>query len=426
MTERIPHARFRVRLAVTVLCLLAALLPAGTGASAQPDPERELDRVQDELDEARQGLAELEDREALSLADLQSSDVRRAEIEAELVRSEDELARAEDELARAEAQLAATTKQLTETRQRLARTRVRLAKHREEFKARARASYMYGGVTDAPAHLLQVRDVAELGQAIGYMRTVLDGDRQVVELIEELQREVDRDADALDGLQQRQTKQHSDAGRQRDEVAGLVEAQRALKAEADAEVERHRLILAQLESDQQAHQTLIASLDAESAQLESELQAREAARQAAERAPAAPAAAAPPPAGGGRFGMPCNGRIGSGFGPRMHPIFGTRRMHTGLDMCGGTSGAPIYAAEDGVVVSAGGRGGYGNATVIDHGGGIATLYAHQSRIGVSSGQRVGRGETIGAIGSTGYSTGPHLHFEVRINGSPVDPVGYLR
>jgi murein DD-endopeptidase MepM/ murein hydrolase activator NlpD len=78
-----------------------------------------------------------------------------------------------------------------------------------------------------------------------------------------------------------------------------------------------------------------------------------------------------------------------------------------------------------VVVSAGVRGGYGNAVVIDHGGGLATLYAHQQRMYVSAGQRVERGQQIGEIGSTGFSTGPHLHFEVRVNGATRDPMGYL-
>jgi murein DD-endopeptidase MepM/ murein hydrolase activator NlpD len=83
------------------------------------------------------------------------------------------------------------------------------------------------------------------------------------------------------------------------------------------------------------------------------------------------------------------------------------------------------AARSGEVVFAGWRGGYGNCTIIDHGGGLATLYAHQSEIGVSEGDEVGRGEVIGAAGSTGYATGPHLHFEVRLNGTPVDPLPYL-
>jgi murein DD-endopeptidase MepM/ murein hydrolase activator NlpD len=88
-------------------------------------------------------------------------------------------------------------------------------------------------------------------------------------------------------------------------------------------------------------------------------------------------------------------------------------------------GEPIRAAADGTVVEAGWLGGYGNATVIDHGKGMATLYGHQSKILVSQGQSVKRGQVIGLVGATGFATGPHLHFEVRIDGTPVDPLPYL-
>ncbi len=99
-------------------------------------------------------------------------------------------------------------------------------------------------------------------------------------------------------------------------------------------------------------------------------------------------------------------------------------MHTGVDI-GASSGTPIKAAGDGVVVMAGYNGGYGNWTLIDHGDGTATGYAHQSSIGVRIGQQVSTGEVIGQVGSTGASTGPHLHWEVRVNGTPVDPMGWV-
>jgi murein DD-endopeptidase MepM/ murein hydrolase activator NlpD len=99
-------------------------------------------------------------------------------------------------------------------------------------------------------------------------------------------------------------------------------------------------------------------------------------------------------------------------------------MHTGIDF-GVSYGTPIHAAADGVVVSAGPLGGYGNATIIDHGGSLATLYAHQSQLRVSPGQHVSRGQIIGLSGCSGYCTGPHLHFEVRVNGVPVNPLPYL-
>jgi murein DD-endopeptidase MepM/ murein hydrolase activator NlpD len=112
-------------------------------------------------------------------------------------------------------------------------------------------------------------------------------------------------------------------------------------------------------------------------------------------------------------------------GPITSP-FGIRAgsLHPGIDIGAGT-GTPIKAAATGRVIVAGFSGGYGNLTVIDHGNGIATAYAHQSSLAASASQQVGQGQIIGYVGSTGFSTGPHLHFEVRVNGSPVDPLGYL-
>lgn len=122
----------------------------------------------------------------------------------------------------------------------------------------------------------------------------------------------------------------------------------------------------------------------------------------------------------GGFVMPVSGRITSGFGNRMHPILGYKRMHTGVDIAAPT-GTPIHAAAAGVVFSAGRRGGYGNCIILVHGSGISTLYGHCSRIAVSAGHEVKKGQVIGYVGSTGLSTGPHLHFEKRVNGTPVSP-----
>jgi len=124
--------------------------------------------------------------------------------------------------------------------------------------------------------------------------------------------------------------------------------------------------------------------------------------------------------------VPASHRITSQFGWRVHPIFRTKRFHAGLDI-GAGSGTAIVAAADGKVISAGYRGGYGNTVMIDHGNGVVSLYAHQKSGGikVSVGERVSKGERIGTVGSTGYSTGPHLHFEVRVNGAPKNPNNYL-
>ncbi|RZM36154.1 MAG: M23 family metallopeptidase, partial [Sphingomonas sp.] len=119
-------------------------------------------------------------------------------------------------------------------------------------------------------------------------------------------------------------------------------------------------------------------------------------------------------------GMPVLGRITSSFGLRMHPLLGFTRMHKGLDI-GAPYGSPIHAMTDGVVAFAGRTGGYGNFVKLVHGGGMASGYGHMSRIAVSSGTRVRQGQVIGYVGSTGISTGPHLHWEVWRGGAAINP-----
>lgn len=128
--------------------------------------------------------------------------------------------------------------------------------------------------------------------------------------------------------------------------------------------------------------------------------------------------------GSGTFIWPCNGPITSPFGYRTHPIFGTTIYHSGIDI-GVDYNTPIHAADGGTVILAGWCGGYGNAVIIDHGNGLQTLYGHNTSVAVSEGQTVSQGQVIAYSGSTGYSTGPHCHFEVRRNGEAVDPMGYL-
>lgn len=131
---------------------------------------------------------------------------------------------------------------------------------------------------------------------------------------------------------------------------------------------------------------------------------------------------------GGELTWPVPGHftITSPYGRRFDPIFKTYKMHTGVDIAA-SSGTPIVAANSGTVIVAGWSSrGYGNYVVIDHGGGRSTLYAHQSRLAVSKGDKVSKGQTIGYVGSTGYSTGPHLHFEVLINGDDTNPMNYFQ
>jgi murein DD-endopeptidase MepM/ murein hydrolase activator NlpD len=195
-----------------------------------------------------------------------------------------------------------------------------------------------------------------------------------------------------------------------------VEADRAevarLRAAVQSEIANEERLLAQVQREQAESQSRLAVLQAESSSIAGVLRQRQAGQ------PQARAAR-------GTLGYPlANPVVTSSFGWRSHPIFGDARLHAGIDLRGSV-GTPVLAAGDGIVVYAAFQPGYGNVVVIDHGRAVATLYAHQSRMGVRVGQTVKRGQVIGSVGATGYATGPHLHFEVRLAGAPVDPVPWL-
>jgi murein DD-endopeptidase MepM/ murein hydrolase activator NlpD len=250
-----------------------------------------------------------------------------------------------------------------------------------------------------------------------------DGSGQLVEGKHYLQRVSDkRRADA-----RRVTKLKDQLDAQRDAVAQQKqEADAARQAAADEKAQLDALAAQQAQARDAADSALqvenaalgaaIAKHDEAEAELEAESQRIAALVQAAGDGPAM---------GDGTFIRPVPGPITSGFGGRTDPITGATAYHAGLDI-GAACGTPIKAAGTGNVISAGfNSGGYGNMTLINHGNGLSTLYGHQSSIIVSSGQSVTQGQVIGYVGSTGKSTGCHLHFEVRVNGNPVDPSGYL-
>ena len=425
---------------VTVLCLVAVLSPSAAGLAA--DPQEELDDVQDQLDDARSGLEGIEERKAVELEDLQRLDARRAALDEQLADLGQRLHAAEAELSESSTQLDATTQQLTSTQTKLTTTRKQLDKGRKELAQRARATYMYGGRATWASIVAGLDNIADFERGVKYARTVLRGDAERVERITTLETIVQRTTLELGKLQDKHAAQRAVDAQRRDAAAKIMAERQEVAQQVAAEAEARRLLVARLESDRRSHVAMVQNLQAESRNLQEELaqiaaaeraaalaakqqaeaEARRlAARERQEAAPTAPTANRSTASG---FLWPANGPKTSDYGWRTHPIFGTQRFHAGIDI-GAGYGAAISSVTDGVVVSAGERSGYGNAVVIDHGGGIATLYAHQSSMAVSAGEQVSRGQTIGYVGSTGYSTGPHLHFEVRVNGSPRDPMDYF-
>lgn len=389
------------------------LLLGATAAVAQEDADpaelsNQLDEANRMLDQARTGAGIVRQQVGDAQAQLAEADSRLYALTDQLRAREAELAAATEAHDAARARTAAAQEKLDEVTVRLEETRARLDRDETRFGDRVAAAYKYGGNLQMAEALLSSDDIAELVQTGYYVRSVLDDDKKLIDRVADETRTIAAQRREADLLRDTLATEQAAADRGRREVERATEVQRELTEMVAAERANRQSLLTRLESDLASYTQLVAAYEAESARLATEL------------ANSRWRAAAPGPGG---LLWPTDGRAGSGYGYRTHPIFGTRRMHTGVDVSGPT-GQPIIAAAEGLVVSAGWRGGYGMAVVIDHGGGLATLYAHQSRLLVSQGQVVGAGQHIGDIGSTGQSTGPHLHFEIRQDGVPQDPMAW--
>ncbi len=221
---------------------------------------------------------------------------------------------------------------------------------------------------------------------------------------------------------------------QKNSISLLRQQLMASREQYTAQLQQQAETVNRLKQNRSALSAAITQLDSDSDDITSLILKRVAAAEAKARAEQASANAAAAKmvreealraaSRSGKMVTPSRGPITSNFGSRFHPVLGYSRFHAGTDF-GAEHGSPIFAAETGVVIYSGWYGGYGDAVILDHGGGVTTLYAHASRLDVYEGQAVKKGDVIAAIGTTGLSTGPHLHFEVRRGGEPVDPLAFL-
>ncbi len=214
-------------------------------------------------------------------------------------------------------------------------------------------------------------------------------------------------------------KQKTEVEEQKNEIALIREQLLAQKADYQTQAQSQSELIQRLNSDRLALEAAQNQLERESKNLEVLIQQKVAEAQAKTNSRTSFIIR-----GTGIMAYPSDASTSSPFGWRMHPVLGYRRFHAGLDFAA-SYGSTIRAADSGTVIFAGWYGGYGRAVIIDHGNGITTLYGHTNELYVADGQAVERGQAIAAVGSTGLSTGPHLHFEVRRNGTPVDPTNYL-
>ncbi len=240
----------------------------------------------------------------------------------------------------------------------------------------------------------------EIAQAQNQVQEALDELNDLQAAQQKLQQEWNRQLEIL-------TERVAQEAREQEEIAGSIARLDANIAAIEAEIaqEQDRRRLAELERQRLAR---LAELEAERQAKIAQLKERESRGEF----------------NNPTFLQPIPGNVGSAFGNRIHPIFGVERFHAGIDIAG-NNGDPIRAAASGTVIEVVSQTGYGNTVVINHGEGWTTLYAHLSTFAVSTGQQVNVGDVIGAVGNTGWSTGPHLHFEIRYEGVAQNPVRYL-
>lgn len=306
--------------------------------------------------------------------------------------------------------------QIVQTQNEIVKMEAYLKTRQNVLNRRVRAIYMHGQLNYLEV-ILGANSFSDFANRVELLKRVIRSDYNLIleiqkqkAAIEAKKAQLEEDKRQLDALAAEAEKTQQEIAAKKAEQQKVLDAAKQNKAAA-----------AQMEQDLNSQLASVKNL------IQQRLAAAEAARQAAQQASEDEGGGGSDDnyvQGTGAMGWPCSGPITSPFGYRTHPIFGTTIFHAGIDI-GVDYGTPIHAADSGVVVYAGWISGYGNAVIIDHGGGISTLYGHNQSLAVSEGQSVSKGAVVAYAGSTGNSTGPHCHFEVDVNGSPVNPLGYL-
>lgn len=396
---RIRRAVRSIALAVSLVAVLGIPRPVPVGGQEGEDPS-----LQQQYDEVL-------GREARLVAELEATVRRRLTLAHELEGLERRLERAEADLAVAQRALDRTEAAEERARDRLERAEDRLRRATEVLKREAVESYIAGG--DGGFELAALLDDPDHSASVEvYGTAIADHQREVVEDFKRARADRDRQA--------------HEAGEARAAAANTREEFAATARSIDVAVEERTRLADEAASQQVTETQLLTELRGKKVMIEARVIAIERESDGIGLLLAGRQLTQPEwKAGVVKLVEPIPGvRASSGFGMRLHPILHIERLHAGIDLSAG-SGRPIRAAGDGEVVVAGSRGGYGNTVVIDHGNSLGTLYAHQSSVAVRDGQRVKAGDVIGRVGSTGLSTGPHLHFETRIRGVPVDPKNFF-
>lgn len=364
----------------------ATVLPAY--ASKLQTMKNKQQEIREQMEDKKQEIQEKKEQYNDTLGRLKDLEQNMQNVRGDLDTLKHKLNITEDELSKAEAKLKDEQQKLDERTQ-IFRNRM------VEVYVNGQVSYLdvLFSATDMHDFLVRMDLLAKLvEQDIGLMNEI---DKKVADI----------EAEKEDILSK---KEH---------IASIKDQTESKEKVLSKQTDEKKVLLATIEEEKKKAENALNELEKESNQIAAQIRKIQAASRRVRH----------PRRSNGRFMYPVPGHytITSPYGWRIHPILKTRRMHTGVDF-GAPMGAEMVAADDGTVIYTGWYGAYGNVVIIDHGSGISTMYCHMSKIRVSENQTVKAGQQVGDVGSTGWSTGPHAHFEVRVNGETVDPMQYLQ
>lgn len=398
------------------LCL-AALMAVPTGALAKSSKSLTIEKnkkkqeqmqIKNKLNKEKSNISNTESEKKSVSVDIENLDAKIQVTSAKISSLESEIGR--------------LNKDIEENQEKLEEAQVNLSENTDALRMRLREMYKRGNVNYLEV-LLNSKDIEELLRNNEIISSIARADRELIEFIQE----------QIDTIKQTEERLQIDKAKVSASRAAVVNERQSYQAAVDAKNNYMKVLESNLDlykAEFEKAQANWDSLDAEIVRLQKQIAEQKKAEEAAARARKATRVhsnitVSSAPRNGQSYTWPVPGHysISSPFGYRVHPILGYSKFHSGIDIPA-PSGTPIVAAKSGTVIMSKLMSGYGNVVMVDHGDTV-TVYAHCSALNVGVGDSVSAGDVVAFVGSTGLSTGAHLHFEVRVNGSPVNPLGYV-
>jgi len=370
---------------LAALCLTTANYFNVAKAGILDDKFEELERIQREIEQYQKEIDSKRRSETSVLKELEKLEM--------------ELALSEKELEYILARIDYLNGRISETKREIEDMELKIAEQKELFSERLVSMYKAGQMSYLEV-LLSSNSLSDFMARLFYLREIAQDDVRLIEEYQAMKVALDEKKESLEKDLEDMTWSKKQEEEKRAAVASRSNDRERYLAQLQQDREKLEEALDQMERESKALEKVIADLQAEGHQREK-------------------------PGGLSMIRPVSGGWVSSEYGNRWHPILGKYKWHSGIDIAV-NSGTPIKAAEDGTVILSGSNGGYGLCVIIDHGGGISTLYGHASKLLVKKGDIVTRGQTVALAGSTGVSTGPHLHFEVRIKGVTDNPRNWVK